>query len=428
MALLGLLYLLVLLALMVLAVPAAVSMIAASATYMSFRESMPLIVIPHKMIGGIDVFSLLAIPFFLFVGEIMKRAKLADLLVDFATALVGRFQGGAAHACVVSGLMMGAVSGVAVADTALLSSVFIPSMKRRGYPAGFAAALSAACGAIGPIMPPSVLMIVYGALTGTSVARLFLGGVVPAFLMGAYLMVVSYVLASKHGYGTVSKASRIEIGRSFVKCLPTLVASLIIMGGIIGGVFTPTEAGAIAALYLVGVGVMSRSLRRTDLVESVGATVRFVGQVLFVIAASAPIGWILAVEHVDQPIAAALQGLSGGQPLVLLLLIALVLIIVGCFVDAIPTLTLLGPLLFPIITAVEIDPVHFGVVMTLCLTIGFLTPPVGVCMYMACAVGNVSIPEFVRHFWHIFVALIGVLLTLIVFPETVLFLPRVVLG
>lgn len=428
MALLTSLYLFVLMALMVIGVPVAVAMIAAAATYMSFRETMPFIVIPHKMIAGIDIFSLLAIPFFLIVGEILKRAKLAELLVDFAVTLVGRVRGGEAHACIVSGVMMGAVSGVAVADTALLSSVFIPSMKRRGYPGGFAAALSAACGAIGPIMPPSVLMIVYGAMTGTSVAWLFLGGVIPALLMGGYLMVVSFIIARKYGYGTVSKASAREVGRSFAKCLPTLVASLIIMGGIIGGVFTPTEAGAVAAIYLVAIGVMGRSLTWRDFIESVGSTARFVGQVLFIIAASASLGWILAVERVDQPIAAGLHALAGGEPLVLILLIALALIFVRLFVDAIPALTLLAPILHPIVERAGIDAVHFGVVATLCLTIGFLTPPVGVCMYMACAVGKVSIAEFLRHFWHIFLALIGVLLTIIVFPETVLFIPRLLLG
>ena len=424
----ALLYILALLGLILWGIPVAFAMIAASAAYISLQESMRFVIIPHMMISGLDTFPLLAIPFFLFVGEIMRRSHSADRIVEFAMTVIGRVRGGAAYACIASGTMLGAVSGLAVADTALLSSIFVPTLKRRGYPGGFAAALSAGCGAIAPIMPPSVLMIVYGSLTGVSVARLFLGGVVPALLMGAYLVASSAKIARDKDYGTTEKASGADAGRSFIRALPSLLVAVIILGGIIGGIFTPTESAAVAAAYLVILGLISRSLSWTHLTESIGHTARVSGQVLFLIAASTPIRWILAVSQVQDPIHRGLQWLSGGSPLLLLFLITVFLLAIGCFIDALPTLTLLAPILFPIVTQAGIDPVHFGVVMTLALTIGFLTPPVGVCMYIVCAAGKVPLTEFLRHFLHIFVALVLVLWTLVLFPEIVLFLPQWVLD
>lgn len=406
--------------------PVAFAIGVSSLVYMLVDGRIPLISIPQRMLNGADNFPLLAIPFFMLAGSLMDTGGVTRRLVDFSSALVGHITGGLAHVVIVANMIMAGMSGSAVADASATGSILIPSMRQKGYPADFAAAIVGAAATIGPIIPPSIPMVIFASIANVSTARLFVGGVIPGVLMGIYLMAVAYVVARRRGYGREPRRSLHEMGRAFLQAIPPLLAPVIIMGGILGGVFTPTEAAVVASVYAFALGLWYRELRWRDLPRILGQVMVTSAVVLFIVAASSLMGWLLAIERVPQTLMSGFLAIST-NPWVILGIINVFLLILGCLMDSIPILILLVPVLTPLIMKLGINPIHFGVVMVLNLMIGLLTPPVGMVMYVVCSMSGVTIKAFTRECWPMILALIAVLAMITYYPPLVVWLPNLLL-
>ncbi len=408
--------------------PVAISMGGSGFLALVVDGKLSLLTAPQRFFNGINSFPLMAVPFFILAGELMNQAGITDALADLSVAVVGRIRGGLAHVNVVTGMLMAGISGSASADAAALTSVFVPAMERAGYPRGVGAALSACGGAIGPIIPPSIFMVIYGALGNVSVGRLFLGGAVPGVLMGLSLMAYSYVVARWRGFGAIKE--RITL-REFLRRLRTaafpLLIPLIIIGGIVGGVVTPTEAGVLAVVTILVIGILiTRRLSVPAVIAALRSTAYTLGAVMFIVGAANIFAWILGIERMGEHLSRILLSVTS-HPWVMLLLINLILLVLGCLLDALAMLIVLTPILVPVVASLGIDPVHFGVVMVLNLTIGLLTPPYGVVMFISSAIAKVTIPEFVGEGWPMILALIAVLFLAIFVPGLVLALPHVLM-
>jgi C4-dicarboxylate transporter DctM subunit len=368
------------------------------------------------------------VPFFILAGELMNQAGITQALADLSAALVGRIRGGLAHVNVVTGMLMAGISGSASADSAALTSVFVPPMEQAGYPRAFGAALSACSGAIGPIIPPSIFMVVFGALGNVSVGKLFLGGAVPGVCMGLILMGYSYTIARRRGYGGINQriTARDLLHRVRAAVFP-LTIPLIIIGGIVGGIVTPTEAGVLAVVTILVVGILiTRRLSVAASIASLRSTAYTLGAVMFIVGAANIFAWMLGIERLGEHLSRLLLSVTS-NPLVMLLVINAILLVLGCILDAMALLIVLTPILVPVVGGLGIDPIHFGVVMVLNLTIGLLTPPFGVVMFIASAIAKVTVPEFVQEGWPMILGLIGILLLCILFPGVVLTLPQLLM-
>jgi C4-dicarboxylate transporter, DctM subunit len=406
--------------------PVAFAMGVSSLVYMLTQGNLPMISIPQRMLNGADNFPLLAIPFFMLAGSLMDNGGVTRRLVDFSSALVGHITGGLAHVVVVANMIMAGMSGSAVADASGTGSILIPSMRQKGYPTAFAAAIVGAAATIGPIIPPSIPMVIFASIANVSTAKLFVGGVIPGVLMGLYLMAVAYVVARRRGYGREPRRTLHQVGVAFVQAIPPLLAPVIIMGGILGGVFTPTEAAVVTTIYAFCLGLWYRELKLRDLPRILTDVLVTTAVVLFIVAASSLMGWLLAIEKVPQALMSGFLSIST-NPWVILLIINIFLLILGCLLDSIPILIILVPVLSPLIMRLGIDPIHFGVVMVLNLMIGLLTPPVGMVMYVVCSLAGVTIKDFTRECWPMMLALIVVLAMITFYPPLVVWLPNLLL-
>lgn len=412
----------------VLGVPLGLAMLLAGILYVATVPGIGFVVIPQQLQAGLDSFPLLAVPFFVLAGGLMVEAGVTERLVVLARTMIGHIRGGLAHSLVIAGMILAGCSGSGTADAAALGGVMIPAMRREGYDTPFAVALSACAGAIGPIIPPSIIMIIYGAMGNVSVGQLFLGGAIPGVLMGLYLMGASYVIAWRRGYGPqTSRASMAEQVRALRQGALDVVLPGIIVGGIIGGVFTPTEAGAVAVAYVLFIGcVVYRTLTLERILRACRESIAVLGSVMFIVAAAALIGYVLALLQAPDRIGEFFASISS-NPAVFLVLVNLLLLILGCVMEVTAILVLMTPILVPVLPRFGIDPVHFGVVMALNLTIGLLTPPVGLAMYVTCAIGNVSIEKYTRACWPFLLVLVALLALVTAVPDLVLWLPRIVM-
>jgi tripartite ATP-independent transporter DctM subunit len=425
-----LIYFLLLLALILIGVPIAFSLLASAAVYVIFFSTLDPIIIPQKMQYGLNLFVLLAIPFFLMLGEVMGRAGITGRLVDLANAIVGHIRGGMAHVNIVTSMLMAGIQGTAAADTAAVGSMLIPAMIEDNYSPNFAAAITAASSAIGPIIPPSLAMVIYGSLGNVSVGRLFLGGAIPGFILGIYLMIYSYLIAKKRNYGSSQGQegfSTKRLGRSLKAGFLPLLIPIIIIGGIVGGVFTATESGAVATMVAIILGVfVYRRLGWKEMVDSVRSTIYLMGSVLIIIAGAATFGWILSIEGAGDLLSETLYRISN-NPILIMLIINALLLILGCFIETVALLILLTPILLPIATRVGYDPVHFGVIMVFNLTIGLTTPPLGLCIFIASGIAGISVKDFMQEMFLLYIPLLLGLLTTIFFPKLVMFLPNLLM-
>jgi C4-dicarboxylate transporter DctM subunit len=416
------------LGLTILGVPVAMAMILAGAAYVVAAPGIGLVVVPQQIQAGLDSFPLLAVPVFVLAGSLMGEAGVTQRLVIVGRALVGHVRGGLAHALVVAGMIMAGTSGSGTADAAALGGVMIPAMRRDGYDTPFAVALSACAGAIGPIIPPSIIMIIYGAMGNVSVGQLFLGGFLPGMLMGLYLMGTAYVIARRRGYGAPTAPPPLRerlaaLGRGALDIL----LPVIVIGGIVGGVFTPTEAGAVAVAYVLVIGgLVYRTLDRHGILRACRESIVVLGSVMFIIAAASLIQYVLGLVQAAEQIGALLKSISSSQ-WVFLLLANLLLLVLGCVMEVTAILVLMTPILVPVLPHFGVDPVHFGVVIALNLTIGLLTPPVGLAMYVTCSIGGVKMEEYTRACWPFLAVLILLLVMLSALPDLVLWLPRLVM-
>jgi len=384
-------------------------------------------ILSQKMQFALQNYVLLAIPLFILAAKLMNTAGISMRIFRFADTLVGFLPGGLGHANILGSLIFSGMSGAAVVDAAGLGQIEHEAMTKSGYPSKFAAACTACSSIIGPIFPPSIPMVVFSFVSGVSVGRLFLGGVVPGLLMTAALMVWVAIQAKKHNYPRQPFPTMATATKSFADAVVPLMAPIILLGGIWLGIFTPTEAAGVASLYALVVGLfVLRELNFKDLVRAFTETARETAIIGFLVAASAFYGWVLMRTGLTLKLAEWLVAISK-DPWVILILINLFLVVVGCFLDSTVAILILGPVFMPVIAAVGIDPVHFGVVMVLNLMIGLMTPPFGMILFVMQQVSGLSFEEVVKACMPPLVPLVVVLVLITFFPSIVIWLPNLVM-
>ena len=385
----------------------------------------PLVVAFQRMAAGIDVFALLAIPFFIFAGELMNQSGIAAKLVRLAESVLGRARGGLGQVSVLSCMMFGAVSGSAVASVSAMGSALTPIMREKGYTRDFAVNVTATGSATGLLIPPSHNMIIYSIAAGGSVSivSLFLAGVLPGILLGLALMAVTWLVAVRRGYPGGAFPGWRQLLVAFMQAVPGLFSAIIIVGGILSGIFTATESSAIAVVYTVIIAaVVYRSLNWSKFVTATRNAVKTTAIVMLIIAAASAFGWLMAVAEVPLRMSEALLSISE-NPLVLFLIINLILLMLGTFMDMAPLIIITTPIFLPVATQLGMDPVQFGVVMILNLGIGLVTPPVGAVLFVGCAVGGITIEKSLRSIWPFYGAMLFVLLLVTAIPAISLSLP-----
>ena len=387
-------------------------------------KGIPLIIIPMKMYSGIDVFVLLSIPGFILAGNLMNRGGLTEKIISFCNHLTGHVRGGLALANIGASMLFAGISGTAISDTASIGSVMIPAMKKEGYDADFSCAITAASSTVGPIIPPSVPMIIAATLSGLSVGRLFLAGAIPGFFLGFGLMFVAYYISVKKKYPTFPKSNIRQILTGFLDTFWSLLMTFIILFGIIGGIFTPTEASIIAVFYAMLIGVfVYRKLNFKNIMVIVLDSMKTSASLMVLIGFANLFGWILITEQLPQIISNEILNFSENK-YVVLLLINLLLILVGTFMETIAALLILFPILLKVAIGVDVDPIHFAVIALLNLMIGLTTPPLGVCLFVSASIGKVSIGAVSKAGIPFLIVSLIVLTLVTLFPEISLFLPN----
>nr|WP_321446093.1 TRAP transporter large permease [uncultured Cohaesibacter sp.] len=395
--------------------------------HMSFDQS--IFIVAQQMASGLDSFTLLAIPFFILAGNIMNRGGIAMRLIEFAKILGGRLPGSLAHCNVLANMMFGAISGSAVASAAAVGGVMAPVQKKEGYDPAYSAAVNIASCPTGLLIPPSTTFIVYSLITnGTSIAALFVAGYIPGIMMGVGLMVVAGIIAKKRGYPLAPKPSWKEIADKTLDAILPLGLIFIIMGGIIGGIFTATEASAVAVVYTLFLAlVWYREISIFDLPRIILESAVTTSIVLLMIGCSIAMSKAMAFSDIPFTISDALLELSD-NPIVILLVINLALLVIGTFMDMTPALLIFTPIFLPVVQDLGMDPVHFGVMMTFNLCIGICTPPVGSALFVGCSVGKVAISQVLKPMLPFYAVLVVLLLAVTYIPQLSLFLPQLFLG
>ncbi len=419
----------VFLALLFLGVPVAFSFILAAAGYVYiFGSNVPDTIIAARGITLVsESYTLLAVPLFLLAARLLNDAGMTDRLVAFAIAAIGHIRGGVGHAVVLANMVMAGMSGSATADAAGIGQAMIPVLRKAGYSAPSAAALSASAATIGPIIPPSVAMVLYAALASVSLGQLLLAGLVPGILMGIFLM-VSLLLSAEARAMERSKFSLRRLAVTARDAFLSLLMPAIILGGMFLGVYTPTEGAAVAVAYAVFIGgVVYRSLTMSKLWEALKGSGTTTGAVLFVVMGANSVGWILTAEGAGEALLPLFTPIRD-NPAVALLIIAAMTLILGTAMEEVTMLVLMTPILAPVVADIGIDPIHFGIVFVLSTMIGLITPPVGISMFITCHIAGVTSGEFTRAVIRPFTALVLVVVVISIFPDLVLWLPNTVFG
>jgi tripartite ATP-independent transporter DctM subunit len=409
--------------------PIAVSMgLTAVIFFVALGETDVLCMIPARMYSSTTSFTLLAIPFFILTGNLMNAGGITNRLFRFAQNLVGHLKGGLGHVIVVSAMIFAGMTGAAVAEAAAIGTVGLEGMTKRGFDRKFCTAIIASASTIGPVIPPSIPLVIYGSITGTSVGRLFLGGFIPGFLMGIALMIIVYVVSGQRNYPRERRATFRELLDSILGALSAVFTPVIIIGGMVSGIFTPTEASVGATVYaLVLTMFIYKEVKLKDLPRILWETLESSVRVLFIISAAGIFGWLLIHQRVPETVIKGLLSLSG-SPWVVLLIINIILLILGCFMEGISVLLLTIPVFVPVITKLGIDPVHFGLIMTLNSMIGLLTPPVGMVLYTMSSISKIPVWDLAHELrWHI-IALMVVLGLITQVPSITTFIPNLLMG
>ncbi|MDR2179600.1 MAG: TRAP transporter large permease [Synergistaceae bacterium] len=379
----------------VLNIPIAVAI--GSATFLSlFASPIPPTVLVQKMFTAMDSFPLMAVPFFILAGALMENGGISRRLIHLANTFVGHFAGGLAFVAIIASMFFGAISGAAAACVAAIGSVIIPEMVSRGYGKPYTAAVQATAGTLGVMIPPSIPMIIYGVMTGVSIGALFMAGFIPGVLVGSSLMLVAWYIARKRGYKGERRFTWSERRAAFKDAFWALLMPVIILGGIYGGVFTPTEAAVIAVVYGLFVGFfiykeLSLAHMKDVFVNSAVST----AVVMFIIATSSAFSWVITSKRVPQMVAEGMLAFSSNA-IVILLLVNLLLLFIGTFMETVASIIILVPVLLPVLSSIGVDPLHFGIVIVVNLAIGMVTPPLGVCLFVSCGIAKISLEDISR--------------------------------
>lgn len=381
-------------------------------------------IIADRFYAGVSGFVLIAIPYFIFTAELMNRAKLTDRLIDFASSLFGRIPGALSHVNVAVSILFAGITGAAVTDTVAIGKTLIPAMKREGYGADYCAAITAASSIIGPIIPPSIIMVVYAAtLRGISVIDLFAAGILPGILMGVALLITSTWISWRRGYASSEAISLHRILKTGFKALAAMAVPGVILGGILTGIATVTEAAAIGAIYALLIGLfLYRTLSLRDVWESLVSTISFSGVVFFLLGASTVLGWYITRSGVAREAAEIIVAVST-DPLIQITVVCLLLIVLGAFVDVLPAVVIAGPVLAPAMVQLGFDPLHFGMVMLLALNLGNITPPVGMTLLVSAKLAQVPYEAAIKESLPFMATHVVVLALVAIFPQLALWLP-----
>jgi tripartite ATP-independent transporter DctM subunit len=411
---------------LILGFPVAVALAGSSAIYIVLQGTVPDLVIMHRIINGVDSFPLLAIPFFVLAGNLMNTAGITNRIFDFAMAAAGWLRGGLGHVNVTASIIFAGMSGTAVADAGGLGTIEIKAMRDRGYPVDFAMGITAASSTIGPIIPPSLPLVIYGVMANASIGQLFLAGIIPGLLMALALMIYVGWQAYIKDIPADQAFSFTVLGYSFINALPALATPGLIIGGMIFGWFTPTEAAIAACMWAMFLGfVVYRSMSLKRFLRVSMDTVETTAIIMFIVGAASIFAWVLTQARITEYLASGLLAISD-NPIIILILINIILLIVGCFMETIAAITILVPVFLPIIEKLGIDPVHFGIVMVLNLMIGLLTPPVGMVLYILSRVAKMPLTDAIKAVAPFLVPLLVVLALITFIPEITLYPPGLV--
>jgi len=383
-----------------------------------------LIMLPQRLFAGSNSFILTALPFFIFAGLLMNEGDITPRIIDFCLALVGRLRGGLGLVNILASMIFGGISGSSVSDTSAIGSILIPAMKKKGYDEDFSAGVTVASSTIGMIIPPSIPLVIYAVSSDTSIGKLFLGGAIPGILIGLFMMIVCYIFSVHRGYPIeIGRFSFFRLFAALKKGILALIMPLVIIGGIVGGVVTPTEAGCLAVVYAVIVGFfVYRKLKLSNFLDVLVNVSLTTAVIMFIVACATIFSWVLAYEHIPEKISMILLSIST-NPMIVLFVINVFMLICGTFLDVGPAIIILTPVLLPTMQAIGIDPVHFGVIMIINLAIGLDTPPVGNCLNVCSRLTNISIVKIGRAAFPFLVANLIVLFLASYCRPIVMFLP-----
>ena len=387
-------------------------------------KGIPLIIIPMKMYSGIDVFVLLSVPGFIMAGNLMNQGGLTEKIITFCNHLLGHIRGGLSLVNIGASMLFAGISGTAISDTASMGSIMIPAMKKEGYDTDFSCAVTAASSTVGPIITPSVTMIIAATLSGLSVGKLFLAGALPGLLLGVGLLLTAYIISKRKNYPKHKRSSLSEVARGFVDTFWALLMTFIILYGIIGGIFTPTEASVIAVVYAMIIGLfVYKKLNLKNIQVVLLDSMKTSASLMVLVGFANLFGYILITEQIPQTISNEILGFTTNKYAVLLL-INILLIVVGTFMETIAALLILFPILLKVALAVDVDPIHFAVIAVLNLIIGLTTPPVGVCLFVASSIGKISIGAVSKAGFPFLLVSLLVLMLVTLFPSLSLWLPE----
>ena len=412
---------------LIIGVPISFSLAVGVIIFISVTAALPIDVLSQQMFQSASSFPMMAIPFFILAGDLMERAGISGRLMDFVRILFGRFRGGLAQVMVGTEVIFSGLSGSAVADTAAMLKIVGPSMEKSGYPRDFVAALAAACGVLGPIIPPSIIMIVYGATLNVSVGALFVGGILPGILLAFCLVGLNYYYAIKYKFPRAQERISARIFLTGLKDASlALIIPIIIIFGIRGGVFTPTEGGAVAAAYSLFLGIfVYRTLKLHDISQSLLVSGIVSAVILLIIAASNPFGWVMSINMIPQKFAMFILAFSTDK-FVIITLVNILLLLAGCLMEGAAVILLLGPILAPIAAKIGLDPVHFAMIVIVNISIGMITPPVGVNLFAAVPIAKTTLTKISRAILPFILVELVALVMIILFPQITLWLPNLI--
>jgi len=413
--------------LLILGIPIAFVLGISSVLYL-LKTEMPFVLVSQRVFVGLDNFLLLAVPLFILAGKLMNASGITSRLVNFFYILIGHIRGGLAYVNIIASIFFAGITGAGAADTAAIGSIMIPAMKKEGYSSEYSGAVTAISSTIGPTIPPSIAMVVYGAISETSIARLFLGGFIPGLLLGFAQLVVAAYYARRQKFPVREKIISFRtVTKGFFNTLLAILMPVILLGGILSGVFTPTEAAGVAVLYAVIVGFfIYRELKVSTLLSILHETSILTGTVLIILAMAHLFGWILAAESIPEIVAKAMTSVTQ-NPILILLLINVLLLFVGTFMETLAAIILLTPILLPLAQSIGLDPVHFGVILVVNLNIGLATPPLGVCLIVASPIAETPLERIALAAVPFLIASICVLLFISYVPQAVMVVPNLLM-